>query len=154
MSALSYAASRLMRKNNLSAVDRSLGFLFGLLRGGLLVCLLYICVTFVFPLPKQGEEIDPNTMQAVLMEARTQPVLAAGARFLESFAPDSGISLEDITSNPLTELVQPKLERREDPTPNAQQGYGEPARNNLSSIIDRVSGDEASQPEELPPEER
>lgn len=152
MSAISYSVSRMMRTNHLSAVDRSLGFLFGLVRGGLLVCLLYICITFVFPPPKTGETMDPSTMQSVLMTARTQPALAAGAKLLQSFAPNKTIAIEDITQSPIMSLIQPKLEKKtEDTTPPANKGYGDPARDSLTNIIDRVESQDDEKPEPAPP---
>ncbi len=160
MSALSYAVSRTMRTHHLTAVDRSLGFLFGLGRGGLLVCLLYICLTFIFPLPKSGETVEPSTMQAVLLEARTQPMMATGAAVLQSLAPNQGLSVETLTQHtPLTDLIQPKLPTAtsgdttaHDPAPAS---YSRPARDDLANMINRVDNDEeptnAQSPPDTPP---
>jgi membrane protein required for colicin V production len=136
-SALSYVISWRIKKTQLSAIDRSLGFLFGLIRGALIVCLLYICITFIFPPPKEGEEVKPGTFQQVLKEARTGPALAAGARMLVSFAPDQGLSLDELTKNDtIRDLIQPQPKTNAAP----REGYGGPARNDLSQMIDRAEG--------------
>lgn len=136
-SAISYVISWRIKKTQLSAIDRSLGFLFGLIRGALIVCLLYICVTFIFPPPKEGEEAEPGTMQAMLQESRTGPALGAGARIIASFAPDQGLSLDELTkSDTLQSLIQPQPKTGA-PKP---EGYGGAARNDLSQMIDRAEG--------------
>lgn len=137
-SAISYVISRRIHKTNLSAIDRSLGFLFGLLRGGLLVSLLYICVTFVFPPPKNGEDPEPGSVQAVLKNARTGPALAAGARVITSFAPDKGLSLDDLTkAEPLQQLIQPKPEASK-PGTDENRGYSGTARQGIEDVINRA----------------
>ena len=143
MSALSYAASRFMRNNHLSAIDRSMGFLFGMVRGGLLVCLIYICVVFVFPLPNDGEDPEPNTMQEVMLEARLQPVLASGASFLQALAPNNSLAVDDLTNNPLIDLVHPTANEKDDNDAtgtNTPQGYSLSARDGLSALIGQING--------------
>lgn len=140
-SAVSYVVSRRIHKTNLSAIDRSLGFLFGLLRGGIMVSLLYICVVFVFPPPKAGEEVEPGSMQEVLKGARTGPALAAGARIISSFAPDKGLSLDDLTRiDPIKDLIQPQPAGRDKPS-DEDRGYSGSAREGLSDVINRARQD-------------
>jgi membrane protein required for colicin V production len=130
-SAISYAVAKSLHASRLSAVDRSLGFLFGALRGGLLVCLLYILVSFVFQTPP-GKKPEPGSLAEALQTARTGPMLASGAEFLESLAPDHDTvkkmapSLEDL-ANRKPEGAQPDGEKIEVPS------YGD-----LGKIIDRV----------------
>lgn len=138
-SAISYVVSRRIQKTNLSAIDRSLGFLFGLLRGGIMVSLLYICVVFVFPPPKDGNQAEPNSMQQILKEARTAPALAAGARIISSFAPDKGLSLDDLTRiDPIKDLIQPQPPGRNQPS-DEDRGYSGTAREGLSDVINRTN---------------
>lgn len=138
-SAISYVISRRIHRTNLSAIDRSLGFLFGLLRGGMLVSLLYICVAFVFPPPKDGETVQPGSMQAVMQEARTGPALAAGARVIASFAPDKGLSIDELTRlSPIESLIQPKPTETT-PASDENKGYGAPARSDLNDVINRAT---------------
>jgi len=60
-------------------VDRSLGFLFGLARGALLVVLAYMLAVWIF-----AEEKEPP----LLREAKLRPVVAQGAALLESLVPE------------------------------------------------------------------
>lgn len=71
--------SRGVKASSLNAVDRSLGFLFGLARGALLVCLAYLLVTWVYP---------ADDHPAWLRDARTRPVIQAGAEQLRHLVPD------------------------------------------------------------------
>jgi membrane protein required for colicin V production len=142
-SVLSFIISLKLRKTHLSAIDRSLGFLFGLLRGSILLCLLYICVTFIFPPAKEGEAVKPDSMQAYISQARTGPALAAGARVIASFAPDQGLSLDDLTKiEPVKELLQPEAKPVAKPADKAQPSepsYLDGAREDLQKMIERTA---------------
>jgi membrane protein required for colicin V production len=69
----------LIKGPTMTSIDRSLGFVFGLLRGLLVLCLVYLCLTFIWP---KAEE-QPTW----LAEARTKPLLADGADMLKNFVP-------------------------------------------------------------------
>lgn len=141
MTSVSYLLSSAMRRHHLSAIDRSLGFLFGLVRGGLLVSLLFIAVTFIFPMPADGKKVEENTVQAVLIEAKTLPLMQSGAKILASFSPNKALSVEDLSNNALTELLKKK-----DGTPSKTSsssepvGYSNQVRDKLLSVIDRSEG--------------
>jgi membrane protein required for colicin V production len=70
-----------VKNSQLSALDRSLGFIFGLLRGGVLVCLAYLVLGWSVPDPKQ----HPRVVQ----EARCLPLVQAGVAILTGLAPES-----------------------------------------------------------------
>jgi membrane protein required for colicin V production len=94
----------------LTAVDRSLGFLFGLARGVLIVCLVYLVSVKMFwpelektdqpqqvqqaKLKETGKEdeaqqdTDRNIPPVWLTDAKTRPALALGASMLKEFIPD------------------------------------------------------------------
>jgi len=63
----------------LSAIDRSMGFVFGLMKGLLILCLVYLALGFVYP---EADE-QPKWMA----EARVAPLLADGADMLKNFVP-------------------------------------------------------------------
>lgn len=146
VSTLSYIISRSLHKTHLSAIDRSLGFLFGLFRGAFLVCLLFICITFVFPLPKAGEQPETGSLQEVLLSARTSPALVYGAKAIASFAPHQSLSIEDLTKvSPLERLMQPQPEgtvkdkakgEAEKPT-----GYEGAARKGLEQMLESMGSE-------------
>ncbi len=72
-SIISHMIARLVRGSALTAVDRSLGLLFGLVRGAILVSLAYMLIF----------ALDPNLLRG----ARTTPMMARGAEILRNLAP-------------------------------------------------------------------
>ncbi len=69
-----------VRHSALSSVDRTLGLVFGLARGVLLVCLAYIGFTIVWP-PDQKDQPE------LLAQSRTLPLVEAGAAALRQLVP-------------------------------------------------------------------
>ena len=67
LSILSTIIARIVQGSALSAVDRSLGFLFGLLRGGLVICLFYLLLAWLIP--------DRGDRPQWIEQARTLPLL-------------------------------------------------------------------------------
>ena len=74
---ITHSISRQVRKSAISAVDRSLGFAFGLLRGLVLASLFFMVADMFF-----GTD-EP----AVLATAKTRPMLATGSRLIQSLIP-------------------------------------------------------------------
>lgn len=98
LSLLTRAIAGRVHDSALNAVDRSLGAIFGLARGALLVCLAYLPVEWLMPPPEQP---------AWLREARTMPLISDGAHWLrglvESDARQTGV-------DPLSERLKRDLE--------------------------------------------
>lgn len=69
----------LIKGPTLTSIDRSLGFVFGLMKGLLILCLLFLCLSFVWP-----EEKDQPTW---LVQAKSRPLLADGADMIRNFVP-------------------------------------------------------------------
>ena len=69
----------LVKGDTLTAIDRSLGFVFGLVRGALILCILYLGMTFLWS--------DPAKLPNWLAEAKTRPILTMGAEAIRSFVP-------------------------------------------------------------------
>ncbi len=69
---------RLVQKSQLNALDRSLGFLFGVARGAVIVALAYLAYDWTL-----AEEEKPKW----LVEARTLPLVAWGAESLQRLVP-------------------------------------------------------------------
>ena len=78
LSLLTSAIARRVKASSLSALDRTLGLLFGLVRGVIVVCLGYIAMTWALP-----EASRPDWVK----QARTVPLLSSGANALRSFVP-------------------------------------------------------------------
>ena len=78
LSLVTSAISRRVKASSLSAVDRTLGLIFGLARGVVLVCLAYIALAWALPGKDQPRWI---------VEARTLPFLESGAERLRALVP-------------------------------------------------------------------
>ena len=71
--------ARLVRTSALSPIDRTLGFVFGLVRGALIVCVAYLLLDFV----------QPSERPAWIRDAKSAPFLHQGADMLRQFLPES-----------------------------------------------------------------
>jgi membrane protein required for colicin V production len=74
-SIISHLLSRGVRASALGALDRSLGLLFGLARGALLVCVLFLLIDWWFPADQRPVWVT---------EAKSLPAVAKGADMLKS----------------------------------------------------------------------
>jgi len=85
---LSSAISRRVRGSEIGILDRSLGFLFGLARGALVIALAYLLLVQFYPALLQEKE---------LRTARAMPAVEYSARFLARLLPRHiGESLDNI----------------------------------------------------------
>ena len=81
LSILTHWIARRVRKSSLGALDRSLGFLFGLLRGAVVVCAAWILFLYLVP----HREDHPRW----ITEARSLPLVQQGSLMLLSVVPGS-----------------------------------------------------------------
>jgi membrane protein required for colicin V production len=81
--AISHMVARNVRSSGFGAVDRSLGLLFGVLRGAVLVCLAYLA--FVWAEPKPEDQPD------VVKNARMLRYVAEGADLLKALLPKDAL---------------------------------------------------------------
>ena len=79
-SAISHFLSRNVRDSTFGALDRSLGLLFGAARGAVLLSLGYLLMAWAIP-----EDERPDW----ITEARSLPLVVAGADWLQSAMPDT-----------------------------------------------------------------
>ena len=80
LSLLTRGISKKVKDSALNAVDRSLGFLFGLLRGALIVCIAYIGLGMFYPEDDRPEWIS---------EARSIELIGPGAALLVALIPEN-----------------------------------------------------------------
>jgi len=149
LSLLARAASRRVKDSALGALDRALGFLFGLVRGGLIVCIAYLIYIMVVP-PKDRPEWA--------VKARTAPMMGIGAQALVALLPTetaarlglggaarapTGSTKAPIpgatpTGPAVQDLLKPPSQTPEAP---AQEGYGEKERQDMQRLIDSTGRD-------------
>ncbi len=137
LSMLSHAIAGQIRNSTLNAVDRSLGFLFGLLRGGVLVCLAYLILTWVY-----------SDLPQVIREARTLPMVQRGADHIQRLLPErfrrrgydpaTSNSQANPSSAPpqlgVQELAVPPP-RQSSPTPQPE-GYNDNSRTDMDKLLE------------------
>ncbi len=75
---INHTLSGRVKDSVLGAIDHGLGFLFGIVRGGLLVCVAYIAVSWVWA----ERELNPY-----FQDARTIPMVKLGAEMLNQVIP-------------------------------------------------------------------
>ncbi len=112
--------SRRVQQSALNVLDRSLGFLFGVLRGAVLVCLAYIAVEWMAP-PKEQPEW--------LRTARVMPLVEAGADLLEALVPEdiagAGAEAAKEAEDKALKALDPEKILRDMLTPDPKSGKTE-----------------------------
>lgn len=135
----------LVRGKALTAIDRSLGFIYGLARGALVVSLLYmVAVIVLWPdidtLPakpadaaqkteaeQKQEDKDHTSPPDLLMEAKTRPALAYGASVLKNIIP------KEMLDKTLKEVEQQKIEEQEKAKAKTDKAIKQEMLNTLST---------------------
>ncbi len=121
---ISHAIGRRVRDSSLSAIDRSIGLVFGFFIGGILVSLAYLGVQWM----------DREDWVA---EARTRPLLIWGATTLQATVPaewrakmptDNGATLR----RRFEKLVEPATKS---PAPTTKPGYTDVQRREMDRLI-------------------
>ncbi len=132
-------AGRVERSSH-SALDRALGFLFGIIRGAVIICAVYLMGSRVVPL---------QDLPGWVREARSIPMIETGARQIEQLLPprlaDYGTTEAERLQRELERIeagkqLYEKLERPEaepETAANApSKGYKEQDRRDLDRLIE------------------
>ena len=94
-----------VRDSALGAVDRSLGFLFGLFRGVIIICLAYLLIAWILPKEEQPEW---------LRSARTIPLVEEGAGLLLQLVPEGVVEKGSTTMDRTTEKTSEAIRKQVD----------------------------------------
>jgi len=144
LSLASVGVARQVKDSQLNALDRSLGFVFGVARGMVLICLSYMVIVWALP---------PADHPKALREARTLPFIETGVALLTGLVPESwrGATAkrsEDMRRDAEAEarraagkametLIQPQVK----PAPAREtQGYNEKERQQLDRLLQGAKG--------------
>lgn len=120
--------ARQVRMTTLSPIDRTLGLLFGLFRGAVLVSLAYLVLAASVP---QGE------WPSWIKDAKSRPFLAEGAHMLRDLLPPSMRFNSTVASRKAQNLIAPYL----NPAPPAPSGepqtpvYSQKEERDLNRVI-------------------
>lgn len=87
LSMVTRTISKQVQGSALNSVDRSLGFLFGLVRGAVVLSIAYVVLSWVIP--------DPAARPDWMRYAKSGPLLESGASLLRSMVPPSLLSAEE-----------------------------------------------------------
>ncbi|WP_028880268.1 CvpA family protein [Terasakiella pusilla] len=123
----------------LNPLDRSLGFVFGLLRGIFIVCLLYTAIEWMMPANKQP---------TWLRDAKSMPLIEQGSAFLKGLVPSDASDkianeaedLRDKSNNALElkktfdKMLTPDA-KSDKSTTSDPQGYDQQERKDLDRLI-------------------
>lgn len=134
ISILSHRIAVTVRDSAIGALDRSLGFVFGLLRGAAIVVVAYMLLTWLIPVADHPE---------IIREARVTPWVKRGADVLIKLVPETSQAREQVESalekaGELNDATGGQLERAlkktlEDSQSNS--GYNAPQRTQMDQLI-------------------
>jgi len=128
VSVITVRISDMILDSRIGALDRTLGFLFGLARGLLIVVVAYEFFIWLVP-----EKQRPDWIQ----QAKSRAVLDASGEWLKGLLPD------DPENTILKKFKKNKPDDdqtdAEQPTP-AGDGYSKPARDSLKKLIEKPAG--------------
>jgi len=134
----SHSISKHVKDSALGPLDRALGFLFGIARGVIILCIVYVATTFI---------IEEKNMPDVATQSRGYPYVVQVTDTIVSFLPDyvqeryenaTDRSLDAIEDT--RQLIELK-ERLNNPAPSGtnqpqdQSGYSQDDRNQLDELI-------------------
>ncbi len=138
LSLVSGAVANTIRETGLSAVDRSLGFVFGLVRGVAVLSIVYFLALQLMPQPEPPQW---------LRTARTFPILAEGARLVGALVPLGSQTKAQLAAEEARRKAeaaakaQQALQELTSPTPKpaepapGQPGYNPDERKDLERLI-------------------
>ena len=146
LSLIARGVGRLVQDSGLSALDRTLGLLFGLVRGAVLVCLAWLIFSWLVPPPQHPHWVT---------EARMLPMVQQGAEMLRSLVPKAfleslGQSARSAIYDSVGTGTAGSFDQRLQPQTKGVTGAGEPAynqdeRQDLDQVIKSVTGSGGSQ---------
>lgn len=146
ISLISHGLSRRVRESALGALDRSLGFIFGLFRGAFLVCLTWLVFAWM---------VQPDERPEWVIKAKVIPVVQLGAELLVDLVPqgakesgaDAITGAQDKAQETLRDQVRKEVDRQMDEVmaprsepqgeqpSSGDQGYSQDQRDSLNGLI-------------------
>ena len=131
---ISHLISKRIRASPLNALDRSIGLVFGLSLGFLVVSMLYIGLISLGSFPKEVTN-QPRWIQ----EAKSRPLVEWGARQLQALAPEGWLTVQIIPDTP-TNTIQKRFEKlmtpeTKTPVSKTKNGYNKKERREMDRLI-------------------
>ena len=133
LSIITKTISRKVKKSDLNALDRSLGFLFGLVRGALIIVLAYIALELIMP---------KNNHPAFILSSRSVGLIKSASQELIELLPvpqnsaPSGLNQSSVpeAGKVVLDIISPSLESQSS-TNEHTRGYGLGPRQDMDRLI-------------------
>lgn len=139
LSYVSRGISKKVQSSALNALDRALGFLFGLVRGAVVVCIAYIGLGLVLPVDEQPPLItEAKSMDLIKPGAELLTVLLpanASSDAISDAATKAGQKTKELlgAKDVVNDLISPKPKSE----PSSETGaYGRKERQDMERLID------------------
>ncbi len=137
LSFITAAVARRVKDSPLSAIDRTLGLVFGVARGALLAVLIFIALSYTLP--------ALGAVPPWFSQARTRPLLQEGADALKRLAPRSlhepshagGSSVEQELNDALKAFSTPKSQTQPG---DSAPAYSPQDQRNMDKLIQQNQG--------------
>lgn len=124
------AISSRVKESALNVLDRSLGFLFGLVRGAIVVCVAYIGLELLIPRSEQPEWVT---------SAKSLPLIIEGSQALAALLPeDTRIEIPDIGAGDvkdIMDIVQPSTKKSANGQ-SVDNGYSDKERQGIDQLFE------------------
>ncbi len=91
----------MVKASALNFLDRSLGFLFGIIRGAVIVCILYLGLSWIMPPAEQPDWVR---------SARAMPLIENGADMLRALIPEDATEIGAEAAGNIQNKIEKKLE--------------------------------------------
>ncbi len=142
---ISHVLSGKVRNSALGAVDQSLGFLFGLFRGAIIVCLAYLLIAQILPKEEQPEwlrsaaTITPVEEGAgLLLQLVPEGVMEKGGATMDRTTKKTSEAIreqvdEAITRRMLEDMTSPRLQGD---TKGSSEGYSDTQRQDMDRLLE------------------
>lgn len=145
---IAHLISARVRSSALSALDRTLGLLLGLALGGFIVSVLYLGLSWLVP---------PADQPPWAKEARTRPLVEAGAAFACRLAPKEFCDRSRAAAGRAGKAAEESLDpgkviralgtpASKAPAPDGETGYKQDERRELDRLLQNVQPDPAGPP--------
>ncbi len=101
LSFVTRGAAKMVKASALNFLDRSLGFLFGIIRGAVIVCILYLGLSWIMPPAEQPDWVR---------SARAMPLIENGADMLRALIPEDATEIGAEAAGNIQNKIEKKLE--------------------------------------------
>lgn len=144
LSLTAHAISSRVKGSTMGVLDRSLGFVFGLLRGALLVSLAYLAFSWVQPVKDQPEWLRAAKTMPLIEQGADLIIILIPEKFFDRKAPGKkalgGEALRREAERVMRELTTSRP--KSTAAPEGVSGYKNEERNEMNRLIQGSQGSE------------